>query len=96
MIKLTKAELNLYNNNVACNEACEKLVEKVVRHFEIASVERRIMWMKFIEKYKLDEKKPWVVNHFTGEIYCGAEEVNRDLNMDYISEKIDKIIKKGK
>jgi len=41
MTKLTKAELKIFNDNLACNEACEKLVERVVRHFEMAAVERK-------------------------------------------------------
>ena len=96
MTKLTKAELKIFNDNLACNEACEKLVERVVRHFEMAAVERSKMWQRFIAKYKLDTKKSWQIDPLTGDLFEASEARIRQKNIDDIDAKLDRIIKPNK
>ncbi len=66
---LTKKELKQLRFSGACRSACEKLVARVIKHYELAEVESVAIWDAIIAKYKLDPKKIWSFNYYTGEVY---------------------------
>jgi hypothetical protein len=55
-ITITEDEMKLYEDNSVCREACEKIIEKVVFHFETSEKARRAWWAALGEKYGLDHK----------------------------------------
>lgn len=53
-IKLTNKEVDQFNSAVVCGEACRRLIEEVVKHFERNQLHVHELWRATEEKYNLD------------------------------------------
>lgn len=52
--KLTEKEMELLNDINACGNACEKIIRKIVREYELSEIQQTVFWNALKKKYKLD------------------------------------------
>lgn len=53
-IKITEEEQNLLDDISACDVACERIVKKIVREFELSEIQKNTFWRALAKKHKLD------------------------------------------
>jgi hypothetical protein len=73
---LTEEENELFKTIRSCSDACKKLIEEIIQHYESNSVAESALWDAVLEKRGLSRSKDYVtLDHSTKDVkYCSLIE----------------------